>query len=59
VVDNVIREGKVVSDANSGSVGTRQMFEYLNRSTRCEWTAIQTVSDKGHDGICVIRLKKD
>ncbi len=52
VVDNVVREGKVI-DANSSDAnvqGTRRLYEMLATETRVTATAIQTVGSKGHDG---------
>lgn len=52
VVDNVIRQGKVV-DANSDDEsvrGVRRLMEYLAREPRVSSTAMQTVGSKGYDG---------
>ena len=55
VVDNVVREGKVI-DAASGDpdvVGVRRMFELMAREPRLSATAIQTVGAKGWDGFAL------
>jgi predicted O-methyltransferase YrrM len=55
IVDNVIREGKVV-DANSDDAdiqGTRAMFELVGKEPRLTATAIQTVGGKGYDGFVI------
>ena len=59
VVDNVVRGGGVVDSDNAAAVGTRAMFDLLEkRGDVLEWTVLQTVCAKGHDGICVIQLKQ-
>ncbi len=59
VVDNVVRDGKVVegSDDDPSVRGTRQLVELVSKDQRVESTAIQTVSGKGHDGFMVVRVK--
>jgi predicted O-methyltransferase YrrM len=60
VVDNVIREGNIVDSDNAACVGTRRMFEYLKQSQDlCQFSALQTLDSKGHDGICLIRVLKN
>ncbi|MCK6447326.1 MAG: O-methyltransferase [Planctomycetes bacterium] len=52
VVDNVIREGKVIdaASADANVRGVRELFELLAAEPRVIATAIQTVGTKGHDG---------
>lgn len=59
VVDNVVRNGKVLLDGDSepSVVGTRLLIEHASRDARVESTAIQTVSGKGYDGFMVVRVK--
>ena len=59
VVDNVVRDGKVVegSDDDPSVRGTRQLVELVSKDQRVESTAIQTVSGKGDDGFMVVRIK--
>lgn len=52
VVDNVVREGKVLdaASADPAIVGTRRLFEALAAEPRLQATAIQTVGGKHWDG---------
>lgn len=52
VVDNVIREGKVIDAASSDPNvrGVRELFERLAHEPRVVATVLQTVGTKGHDG---------
>lgn len=57
VVDNVVREGKVVDASGDGSVqGVRQMTAMLARDSRVTATVIQTVGAKGYDGFLLARV---
>jgi predicted O-methyltransferase YrrM len=59
VVDNVVREGKVVDASGDSSVqGVRQMIAMLARDTRVTATVIQTVGGKGYDGFLLARVLK-
>ena len=59
VVDNVVREGKVVDASGDSSVqGVRQMTAMLARDTRVTATVIQTVGGKGYDGFLPARVLK-
>jgi predicted O-methyltransferase YrrM len=51
IVDNVVREGKVI-DAHGNSMvqGVRKLFDVISIDKRVSATAIQTVGDKGYDG---------
>jgi predicted O-methyltransferase YrrM len=52
VVDNIVREGKVIDAASSDAnvQGARQLFDLLATEPRLEATALQTVGSKGYDG---------
>ena len=54
-VDNVVRNGKII-DAKSKDpdvVGTRRMTEQIAAHPRLSATVLQTVGDKGYDGIAL------
>jgi len=53
--DNVIRDGKIVSEPNAdGSVqGVRQFYDLIADEPRLTATAIQTVGVKGYDGFII------
>ena len=55
VVDNVIREGKVLDPKNSDEAvaGARRFNEALAKNSTVTATIIQTVGDKDHDGIAL------
>jgi predicted O-methyltransferase YrrM len=55
VVDNVVRQGKVVdrSDASPDVIGTRATYDLLAAEPRLDATAIQTVGLKGYDGFAI------
>ena len=55
VVDNVVREGRVLDDrsAEPNVRGTRRLFDMLANEPRLEATAIQTVGAKKWDGFIV------
>jgi predicted O-methyltransferase YrrM len=59
VVDNVVRQGRVVDDENRDPniTGTRRMFEIIAQEPRLEATALQTVGLKGYDGFAILRLR--
>ncbi|RWZ58131.1 O-methyltransferase [Halobacillus fulvus] len=59
VVDNVVREGKVLySESEDSDVkGIRKMFEELSNHPRIDSTAVQTVGMKGHDGFLLAIVK--
>jgi predicted O-methyltransferase YrrM len=58
IVDNVVREGKVIDGASTdGSVqGVRRFMEMLAREPRVTATALQTVGAKGYDGFAIARV---
>jgi predicted O-methyltransferase YrrM len=53
IVDNVVRGGAIVdsSENDSAVVGTRRALEMLATDPRFNATALQTVGDKGYDGL--------
>ncbi len=55
VVDNIVREGKVIDAASSDAnvQGARQLFDLLAAEPRLEATALQTVGSKGYDGFAM------
>jgi predicted O-methyltransferase YrrM len=55
VVDNVVREGKIVDPASTAPdvQGTRTLFDLLAAEPRLASTAIQTVGSKGYDGFAM------
>jgi len=59
VVDNVIREGKILDSASTDPsvVGTQALFDAVAADPRLDATAIQTVGSKGWDGflLAVVR----
>lgn len=59
VGDNVVRGGAVVdSDSQDGNVrGVRTFIDMLSKSERLESTAIQTVGEKGWDGLTISIVK--
>lgn len=61
IVDNVVRGGKVVQTdgADANVVGVRRLVDKVAAEPRVEATALQTVGDKGHDGLMIIRVKPE
>ena len=59
VVDNVIREGKIIdaSTEDPSVLGVRKMNQLIAREPRLAATAIQTVGDKGYDGFALLRVR--
>jgi predicted O-methyltransferase YrrM len=59
IVDNVIREGRVLDDrsADPNVIGSRRLYDMLATEPRLEATAIQTVGAKKWDGfvLAVVR----
>jgi len=58
VVDNVVREGAILASQsdNKHVKGLRGFFERVAADPRVTATAIQTVGNKGHDGLAFIRV---
>jgi predicted O-methyltransferase YrrM len=55
IVDNVVRDGKVIDAASedAGIQGIRRLNELLASERRVEATAVQTVGSKGYDGFAL------
>lgn len=58
VVDNVIRDGDVIDEqSDHPSVkGVRALFDLISQHPRVEATAIQTVGQRGYDGILIAHI---
>ena len=55
VVDNVVRQGRVVDAASTEAdvVGTRATYDLVSAEPRLDATAVQTVGAKGWDGFLI------
>jgi predicted O-methyltransferase YrrM len=55
VIDNVVREGKILDPASDDPRvrGTRELYDRLAAEPRVSATAIQTVGSKGYDGFAI------
>jgi predicted O-methyltransferase YrrM len=58
VVDNVVREGAIlaVQSENKHVKGLRSFYARVAADPRVTATAIQTVGNKGHDGLAIVRV---
>lgn len=56
IVDNVVRQGRVLTDQDAPEQGIRDAFELLKNEKRVECTAVQTVGPKDWDGFAVARV---
>jgi predicted O-methyltransferase YrrM len=58
VVDNVVRDGAILSarDPSPDVRGIRQFFEAVAREPRVTATALQTVGQKGWDGLAILMV---
>jgi predicted O-methyltransferase YrrM len=58
IVDNVVRDGKIVDAASSDPNvnGVRRFNDALSRDARVVATTIQTVGSKGYDGFTMARV---
>jgi predicted O-methyltransferase YrrM len=56
ILDNVIREGKVLDAENTDPrvIGTRAAYDIIGSHPRLEATALQTVGSKGWDGFAIM-----
>jgi len=61
VVDNVIREGRVIeTDSNDANIeGIRRLNTVIAKEPRVSATAIQTVGNKGYDGLAIALVVAD
>jgi predicted O-methyltransferase YrrM len=58
MVDNVVREGSVVSPKHDEAVqGVRKMTAWIGAQSRLAATVIQTVGVKGYDGFLLTRVQ--
>ena len=59
VVDNTIRDGKVIDSASEepNIIGTRALYEALRNHPQLDATAVQTVGSKGYDGFVLALLR--
>jgi len=59
IVDNVVREGSVVSPKHDASVdGIRRMTAWIGAQSRLSATVMQTVGSKGYDGFLLARVQE-
>ena len=65
VADNVIRAGAILDPdgedpklGDGGVRGLRRFYEQITADPRLSATAIQTVSEKGHDGLALILMQE-
>jgi predicted O-methyltransferase YrrM len=58
VVDNVVREGAIlaVQSENKHVKGLRSFYARVAADPRVTATALQTVGNKGHDGLAIVRV---
>ena len=59
VLDNVVRGGNILNleKQDPSTNGTRAVYDYLETRDDLDCTAIQTVGEKGHDGLMMIKRK--
>jgi predicted O-methyltransferase YrrM len=59
IVDNVVRRGAVTDgmSRDPNVIGVRRLAEMIANEPRVDATAIQTVGDKGHDGLLIARVR--
>jgi predicted O-methyltransferase YrrM len=58
IVDNVVREGKVVEPGSSSQVdGVRRLVDLIANEPRVSATVVQTVGVKKYDGMLVARVR--
>ncbi|WP_026701929.1 O-methyltransferase [Salibacterium aidingense] len=61
ICDNVVRRGEVADETRESPVneGIRRFFEEAAKEPRVNATAVQTVGEKGHDGLAVLIVTED
>lgn len=61
VADNIVRGGAVLdADSKENSVqGVRAMIAYARTLDHVDMTALQTVGEKGYDGMAIFRVRAD
>jgi predicted O-methyltransferase YrrM len=59
IVDNVVRGGRIVEEDSGDPAieGTRSLYAAMRQDTRFEASALQTVGQKGWDGILIARRR--
>lgn len=58
VADNVVRSGAIIDpDGDSRVRGTRIFLDQLAADERVEATVLQTVGEKGYDGLAIARVR--
>ena len=59
VVDNVVRQGKVMDESSDDEavVGMRQFLDLLSRDKRVSATVLQTVGEKSYDGFALALVR--
>jgi len=59
IVDNVIRDGKVIDETSEDASvrGVRRFNEMVSAEKRVTATTIQTVGSKGYDGFTLLVVK--
>ncbi|WP_128892398.1 O-methyltransferase [Erythrobacter sp. HKB08] len=58
IVDNVVREGNILDPAedDESAKGTRALYHYVAAEPRLEATVLQTVGEKGWDGMMFLKV---
>ncbi len=57
VVDNVVRDGRILNPTDSQAHGVRDMLEMMGAHPSLDTAAIQTVGSKGWDGFAVALVR--
>ena len=58
VVDNVVRQGNILDPApdDDSAIASRALYDHVAQQPRLRGTALQTVGDKGWDGMMLLRV---
>ena len=57
IVDNVVREGRILeATADEAARATRALYDHVAAHSRLEATVLQTVGNKGWDGLLLARV---
>lgn len=56
IVDNVVRDGAVLDPQDESARASRELYDYAAGHPRLQGTALQTVGDKGWDGMMLLEL---
>ena len=58
IVDNVVREGRILdASADEAARATRALYDHVAAHSRLEATVLQTVGNKGWDGLMLARVR--